>query len=247
MCGSTSESKDQFVGVDWGSGCWVVVATDGNDVDITTEPSILNVWNRHEKADSILMDIPIGLPETSPRACDERAKEFPANRRSSVFSVPCRDAVETRDYDCARKKNGRSLGSQSWGLIPRIREIDTFLSIHSEAEDRIYESHPEVCYGQFTKQEGVESIGSKQNPDGIDDRIDLLEMVNEGFGSEVREFINERRDGAAWHQRIQSGRIDDVLDAAVLALTAKEADGTFAVFPEERDVTDRRVIIYPPA
>jgi predicted RNase H-like nuclease len=236
---------DQFVGVDWASGCWVVVATDGNNVEITTEPSILNVWDRHKKADSILVDIPIGLPETSPRACDERAKEFLAHRRSSVFSVPCRDAVEIRDYDRARKKNGGSLGSQSWGLIPRIREVDTFFSIHSEAEDSIYESHPEVCYAQFAEQEGIESIGSKQNPDGIDDRIEILEMVNEEFGGEVRAFINERQDGVAWHQRIQSGRIDDVLDAAVLALTATEADGTFAVFPEERDANDRRVIVYP--
>lgn len=69
-----SKNMDQFVGVDWASGCWVVVATDGNNVEITTEPSILNVWDRHKKADSILVDIPIGLPETSPRACDERAK-----------------------------------------------------------------------------------------------------------------------------------------------------------------------------
>jgi predicted RNase H-like nuclease len=94
---------------------------------------------------------------------------------------------------------------------------------------------------------GIDSIGSKQNPDDIDDRVDILEMVNKEFGDEVREFINERRDGAAWHQRIQSGRIDDVLDAAVLALTATEADGAFAAFPEEQDANDRRVIVYPPA
>jgi predicted RNase H-like nuclease len=104
-----------------------------------------------------------------------------------------------------------------------------------------------VCYAQFAEQEGVESIGSKPNPGGIDDRVKILEMVNEGFGGEVREFIEERRDGAAWHRRIQSGRIDDVLDAAVLALTAKEADGIFSVFPEEQDADDRCVIVYPPA
>lgn len=93
----------------------------------------------------------------------------------------------------------------------------------------------------------VESIGSKQRTDGIDARVNVLETVNAGFGGEVREFINERREGAEWHQRIQSGRLDDVLDAAVLALTAKEADGEFAVFPEERAATDQRVIVYPPA
>lgn len=183
----------------------------------------------------------------SPRPCDERAREFLGNTRSSVFSVPCRDAVETRDYDCAREKNGGNLGSQRWGLIPRIREVDTFLSIYAEARDRIYESHPEVCYAQLAEQEGIESIGSKQNPDGIDDRVDVLETVNVGFGEEIREFVNERQVEPMWHQRIQSGRVDDVLDAAVLALTAKEANGAFAVFPEQRDATDRSVIVYPPA
>lgn len=108
-----------------------------------------------------------------------------------------------------------------------------FLRIYSEAENSVYENHPEVCYAQFVKQEGVESIGSKQRTDGIDARVNVLETVNAGFGGEVREFINERREGAEWHQRIQSGRLDDVLDAAVLALTAKEVDGEFAVFPEE--------------
>jgi predicted RNase H-like nuclease len=106
----------RFVGVDWASGCWVVVATDRYNVEITTEPSILNVWYRHRQADSILVDIPIGLPETSPRACDERAKEFLANRRSSVFAVPCRDAVETRT--CEFEKIG--ISSRSSGVSNSI-------------------------------------------------------------------------------------------------------------------------------
>ncbi|MFD1687537.1 DUF429 domain-containing protein [Halobellus litoreus] len=233
------------VGVDWASGCWVVVALgESGDVEITTEPAILNVWEQHREAEALLVDIPIGLPEDSPRACDEAAKEFLGSRQSSVFSVPSREAVETRDYEDAREKNN-GLGSQSWGLIPRIREVDTFLRIHEDAKSRIYESHPEVCFEQFTRQTEMEPVGSKQQDDGIDTRFDVLEAIDEAFGSQVREFVDERRADSPWHYRIQSGRLDDVVDAAVLALTATTG-GDFAVFTEGRTATDERVIIAPP-
>jgi predicted RNase H-like nuclease len=233
------------VGVDWAGGCWVVVAyTESGDVEITTEPAILNVWEQHREAETLLVDIPIGLPENSPRDCDEAAKEFLGDRQSSVFAVPAREAIESRNYEDAREEND-GLGSQSWGLIPRIREVDTFLRIHDDARSRIYESHPEVCFEQFARQTAMAPVGSKQQADGIDARLDILEAVDEAFGSQVREFVDERRKDSPWHYRIQSGRLDDVVDAAVLALTAT-TDDDFTVFPEGRTATDERVIIAPP-
>lgn len=37
-----------FVGVDWGDGLWVVVAI-GDEITVSTEPSILNVWHEYGK------------------------------------------------------------------------------------------------------------------------------------------------------------------------------------------------------
>jgi len=231
------------LGADWARGCWVVVAVDDGDVTITTEPTVLNVWRAHRDADAILVDIPIGLPETPPRDCDRAAASLLGERHSSVFDVPRRAAVEADGYETARAENGGRLGSQSWGLVPRIREVDCFLDAHPEAEEQMYESHPEVCYTRFAARTGADDPGSKLEAAGLDARLSILETVDGAFGTQVRRFVDSRRDDSQWHHRIQSGRLDDVLDAAVLALTARE--GSFGVLPEGRDVDDRQVIVYP--
>jgi len=232
------------LGVDWAGGCWVVVAVDdGGQVAITTEPTMLNVWHDHGDADPILVDIPIGLPETPGRACDEAAASRLGERHGSVFAVPCRAAVDADDYETAREANGGSLGSQSWGLVPRIREVDCFLDSHPDAVARVYESHPEVCYAAFAERVDHGSLGSKRDDDGLDARLSVLEAVDPSVGATIRSFVEKRRTRAEWHRRIQGGRLDDVLDAAVLALTANR--GSFGVLPEGRRVDDRQVIVYP--
>jgi predicted RNase H-like nuclease len=232
------------VGVDWASGCWVVVVHEGDDATITTEPAMLNVWREHGRgADAVLVDVPIGLPETAPRACDRAAGSLLGERHSSVFDVPCRAAVDADGYEAARAENGGRLGSQSWGLVPRIREVGCFLDDHPAAEASVYESHPEVCYAAFAARTDADDPGSKRETEGQDARLAILDAVDAAFGAAVRAFVEDRRTDSQWHQRIQSGRLDDVLDAAVLALTARE--GSFGVLPAGRDADDRQVIVYP--
>lgn len=208
-----------YLGVDWAGGCWLVVKT-GDETLVTTEPSIFNVWHEHGKAadvQSILVDIPIGLPESGTRACDEKASEMLADRGSTIFSIPCREVVEADEYEDARKTNDGSLGSQSWWLFPRIKEVDVFLQEHDEAIDKVYESHPEVCFTTLAD----ESPTSKSTKDGREERLEILSKDQELY-DEVEEIVRDREQGAEWHDRISKGRVDDVIDAAVLALTAKE-------------------------
>lgn len=244
-----------YLGVDWAESCWVVVRA-GDETDVTTEPSILNVWDEHGGSDdvaAILVDIPIGLPPSGPRACDEAAADFPGTHSSTVFSVPGREAVYTDDYSCARKKNQDSLGSQSWWLLPQIQEVDVFLQRHPEALKKIYESHPEICFASLSGG----FLPGKHSGDGLDVRIDLLKEDPE-LHEEVKSTVDDRRDGAEWHQRISSGRLDDVVDAAVLAHTAKllELDpgadsGEYPALPaednpdEDKELGISPEIIYP--
>lgn len=209
-----------YVGVDWASGLWVTVALS-DEVRISTSPSILNVWHEFKQSiEAMLVDIPIGLSESGIRACDRAAKTLLKDRSSTVFSVPPRDIVETEDYCEARETNDDSLGSQSWWLFPRIREVDVFLQEVNGAIDRMYESHPEVCFAALAG----EPLQSKNNDVGVDDRVVLLKALDEDLYAEVRAFVDERRGDAAWHHRISKGRIDDVVDAAVLAGTAAKLD-----------------------
>lgn len=241
-----------YLGVDWASGCWVVVKT-GDEPLVSTEPSILNVWHEHgADVRSILIDVPIGLPESGVRACDVEASEYLAGRRSTVFSIPCRDAVEADTYKCARELSGGSLGSQSWWLFPCIREVDVFLQECDEATDVIYESHPEVCFAGLTG----DVLEPKDTAAGRKDRLAALDETANLY-DEVSEIVRTREDGAEWHERISKGRLDDVIDAAVLASTAARLDlgprsegSTYPALPAESEEIDDVLgvsmeIVYP--
>jgi len=238
-----------YLGVDWAGGCWVVAKT-GDDHLVTTEPAFFNVWHEHGRDDdvqSILVDVPIGLPEEGTRACDQEAKDRLGARGGSVFQIPRREVVETDRYCEARKMNNNSLRSQSWWLFPRIREVDMFLQEYDDALSKVYESHPELCFRVLADSE----LSSKDTEDGLKDRRKLLEPGT-GLCSRVQELLEERKD-AEWHHRISKGRRDDVLDAAVLADTAKrlelgpdESQGNYPVLPADRDVgRDSTLDIHP--
>jgi len=208
-----------YLGVDWASGCWLVVKA-GDDPLVTTEPSILNVWHEHgDDVRSILVDIPIGLPEEGPRECDEEARQFLKGRGSTVFSVPGREVVETDDYGEARENNDGSLGSQSWWLFPRIKEVDVFLQEYDDARKKTYESHPEVC---FAKLAG-EGLPAKDTEEGVEERVELLNDDPE-LPEEISGIPERYDEKSEWHERISKGRLDDVVDAAVLAYTAKQLE-----------------------
>lgn len=247
-----------YIGIDWAGGSWVVV-TAGEETTVTTEPSILNVWHEHGEArdaQAILIDVPIGLHESGPRACDVEAQEYLGNRGNTVFTIPAREVVEADDYPTARSLNGGSLSSQSWWLFPRIREIDVFLREHDAATEKLYESHPEICFQALHGR----PLERKTTESGLDERLEILHRYDsEGhLADRVEEVVSARRDGTAWHDRLSSGRIDDVVDAAVLALTAKRLDigprsdsRSYPAFPERetpgRDpaIDIRPEIVYP--
>lgn len=241
------------VGVDWASGYWI--ATEyGDEVDVEAFPSILNVWHKfQERADRILVDIPIGLPDEETlsqldggrRLCDQEARNMlTAPLTSSVFATPCRKAVYADTYEEARAENedilNRGLGSQSWSLVPRIQEVEVFLcEVHNDANGpEVRESHPEVCFAALAAlaDENLSITKRKSAEDGIGERKAVLEA----YRSELVETYDRieddlKKDGAhgGWKRRITSTRLDDVLDALALALTASRGGGHLESLPKK--------------
>ncbi|WP_418284875.1 DUF429 domain-containing protein [Halorubrum sp. DTA46] len=232
------------VGVDWASGCWVVVEATTETTNISTEPSLLNVWHEYgDQANEILVDIPVHLEREGNRECDQNAKDFLGSRGSTVFWTPNNDAVTAEDYDTAVENNTRGLGSHSWGLIPRIQEVNAMLDEIDAAREMVYESHPEVCFKAYHG----DNLPSKKSGEGFEARKDcLIENGGQSF-QPVIDLVDERQANSQWHHRIQEGRIDDVLDAAILALTARESSGDYSTLPEEADPTCDPSIVYPSA
>ncbi|WP_435551844.1 DUF429 domain-containing protein [Natrinema sp. CGMCC1.2065] len=215
-----------FVGVDWGGKRWVTVEEHDGTLSFATEPSFQAVCDRHDDADLLLIDIPIGLPgdsNMSPRDCDEAARELVhPSRKASVFDVPARQAVQAATYESAREKNlkvvGEDIGPQTWGIMERIHEVDLFMR-ESTPEVSVRESHPEVCFATLSKSESV--MSDKSDAEGMERRLSILETVSPSYRNAFEGLEEEIRSKAAWKRRIGVGMLDDVVDALVLAATAR--------------------------
>lgn len=227
---------DTYVGVDWASRGWLTVATDDEKWTARMHPSIHSVWFTHRDAESILIDIPIGLPESERRDCDAEAKEFLGTQyANSVFWTPCRDATEADTYEQAKKANeacrGDSLSSQAWGLIPRIQEVDQLLRDSAQAREVLRESHPEVC---FKTLNNGPSLPSKHGDEGEKERNRCLESVDDSIKGVYSSFETKYiKDQPPWARRIGGSNRDDLLDAMALALTAKFGRDGFETLPKD--------------
>lgn len=94
-----------------------------------------------------------------------------------------------------------------------------FLQQYSDAGQKIYESHPEVCFAKLTG----DSLAPKDTQSGQKERLAVLDDDRE-LQETINEIVTEHQDGAQWHERISKGKIDDVIDAAVLAYVAKHLE-----------------------
>ncbi|WP_380677445.1 DUF429 domain-containing protein [Salinigranum sp. GCM10025319] len=204
----------RYVGVDGCSGGWFVVAYDPERgiVEHALFDGFAAVVDAFPTADRLLVDMPIGLPETGRRACDEAARERLGSRASTVFFAPCRAVLDAPDHETAsavnREHTGYGLSIQAWHLVPRIREVDAVVRSSAQAGTRVIEAHPELCFAALG--EGP-IAASKSTTAGREARLDRLRPI---VGAEaVYETCLDaylRRDVAR----------DDVLDAVVLAVSA---------------------------
>lgn len=242
------------VGVDWGGNGWIAIVRDGDEWSAEFLPSMLSLWLAHGDAETILVDIPIGLPEDDRRACDEAAKTELGARRNSVFYTPCRDAVYEDSYDAASEANERArsdgLSTQAWSIAPRIREVDEFLREYPEALGTVRESHPEVC---FAKLAGGPIESAKSDQDGYEARL----VVFEQYGPETATNLRDEFEGIVeaqiesrdpYERRIGKTNLDDLVDAFVLAAVASLDESSLASLPEDPPEDAREMpmeIVYP--
>lgn len=172
------------------------------------------LWKAFQNASLILIDIPIGLPHSGKRNCDVEARRILKQRASSVFPVPCREALKGESYVQASKLNksilGVKLSIQTWNILGKIREVDEFLRNNIQRQGRIKESHPEVCFWALAR--GRPMVYSKKSAPGFIERHTILEKTfpttREIAETALQKFA--RKDLAR----------DDILDATVLAVSA---------------------------
>ena len=216
-----------FVGIDSCPLGWFVVSIDKDlKWEIFISKSIEEIRGCIMHASLVLMDIPIGLPSHNLRKCDQEARMFLGRRASSVFSIPCREAVYAENYEQASLINkqvlGNMLSKQTWNICHKIKEVDQFLVKNPEARNNIRESHPEVCFWSLNKYNPMKS--GKRNDEGIKERLRLLRSI---FGDSKKIFDLALSN----YKRNELGK-DDILDAIVLALSATGGAKSLKTIPE---------------
>jgi predicted RNase H-like nuclease len=227
--GATEARK--VVGVDGCKGGWAVASLTGDRFDIGIYKHIADVLVAHVDAERILIDMPIGLPESvDDLRPDAQLRTMLKGKASSVFNSPCRQAVYV-DAEGASAVNkavlGKALSAQSIGIIPKIRELDEYLSLHAGHREMLLESHPELV---FAKLAGTPVLEKKRDREGQQKRLGILS----GYQPSVRAAVEHAV------QRGDQAALDDIIDAACLAVAAQLSLRQPLLSVPERPQTDAR-------
>ena len=202
-------------------GCkygWILISFDEGEEHyeiLKDEDELESVLGDYDR---VFIDMPIGLEDESyTRQCDlELRKALGSGYASSVFSPPIRPALYAPTYAEANltsfEYTEKKLTLQSWNITPKIRMLDELLARHDGWGERILESHPEWLFNRLN--EGM--IFQKKNlKKGIRHRLELLSEESE-CAEEFFRIIKEE------YRRSEVGE-DDIVDAMVLALSAKKS------------------------
>lgn len=165
----------------------------------------------------ILIDIPIGLTDSpNGRQCDRQARKILSPlRHSSVFSAPCRKAVQQNSYQEGSRVNfhvtGRKLSKQSWAISPKVKEVDDFLRGQQPgSRAKIREIHPEAAFWSLNGKKPM--AFNKKTVEGFEERRNLLKRYLSHTDQVIDTALNDFR-------RNEVAR-DDIADALVCACIA---------------------------
>ena len=226
----------ELIGVDGCRGGWVIATSDAGFSRLTF--AVVNdlepVIARAERGAGVIgIDIPIGLGDSGPRACDLEARRLLGRpRASSVFPAPCRAALAARTYRRAcglsRRALGVALSLECFNILPKIRQVDALMTPARQAFVR--EVHPELVFALLAGR-GRGLVEPKRTEAGERVRLRLLRRVVPRF------------DPGAVRARLGLAHVarDDVIDAVACLVAARRiAKGEARVLPDATVFRDAR-------
>lgn len=219
----SAQASGRALGVDGFSKGWVAVLLDGDLQEIRFCRDIADALSI--RFDRAAIDIPIGMTDDGERACDRLARERLRPHSSRVFTGARRwlwtDFADPDEANRDAVRRGQKRASrQLWHLGPKIMEVDAFVRDH-RAHD-IREVHPELV---FLRLNGGRPLPSKKSEEGL--RLRHLLLKREGIRA-VDKWLTVERIGTG-------AKPDDVLDACVVAIAARDIAGCLPEGSSPRD------------
>ena len=213
------------LGVDACPGGWVgaLLVPGAPRPRVVVAPSIAELVEMVRADVDVLVvgiDIPIGLPDSTPRQADGLARKELPGRASTVFTTLTRSAylADTRvEADAVnRRLSGQGVGAQAFGLKAKILEVDSWLRTRPTIE--VIEVHPEVSFAEMAGA----PLPPKRTPEGHDQRLATLAASGIARPSVLK--------GSGYAP-------DDVLDACAVAWSAhRRATGDARRLPDPPEV-----------
>ncbi|TLX73271.1 DUF429 domain-containing protein [Labilibacter sediminis] len=223
--------KQYYTGIDGCRGGWLLTTlNEQQELKIYLFSSLSEAKELIDSSKHISIDMPMGLvsSQDEERICDALIrKELGKGFGSSVFGVPCRQAVYASSYQEANKINrevlNKGLSIQTWNICSKIEELDVFLQQNPEYKILFTEGHPELCFKRL-KGEGL--MFKKKHNEGVQERLQLLRKCKQDIQREFEIF--NARFLKKWVST------DDVLDSMGLAFNAREiAENNYTIFPRQ--------------
>ncbi|MHB8959220.1 MAG: DUF429 domain-containing protein [Candidatus Limnocylindrales bacterium] len=214
------------IGADGCRAGWVVAAGNVDQrgtlgtITIAVVPDFASVLRF--RGDRIVVDMPIGLPETwapGGRVCDVETRALLGpGRGPSVFPGPPRASLELASFDDPRRED-LGLTLQSWLILPRIREVDAVVAPEMQdpagkSSPVILEGHPELIFADLAGGSPVD--GTKRSAKGRLRRRVLLEAA---FGRPIPVVVPAGADE------------DDLLDALACLWVAAAPRASLSAVP----------------
>ena len=244
-----------YIGVDGCRGGWIACILDHGKFRLERYDSIDMLVKAYPEFDAFLIDMAVGLRTHKDQIRpDDPARKELGTRASSIFPIPCRQAVYAKTEEEQKQANirvlGKSLAKQTINILPKIREVDEFLTNHPEYKNRILESHPEI---DFVRLKGSAVTSRKKEPEGFCERMEILKkyLPVESFSGmwDKSKSAMQDKSESGMRNKTESGmrekakelrcNPDDLLDAVCLAVTAAlAAQGLCETIPEEPEKDD---------
>ena len=225
-----------YIGVDGCRGGWIAAVLDHGDMRLERYDELTLLIEKYPVFDAFLIDMAIGLRNNTEQIRpDDEARMELGPKASTVFPIPSRDAVYADGEEAQKQANirtlGKSLAKQSIAIIPKIRELDTFLNDHPEYKNKILESHPEV---DFARLNGAVLMSRKKEEPGPSQRKAVLS-----------EFLDKKNLYGLYDKAKELGcKQDDLIDAICLAVTgALYAHGQYETIPAKSQLDEKGLLM----
>jgi len=221
----------EIVGIDGCKAGWISFTMNKAGFSLQCFQTFADLIQDYSADAIFLVDIPIGLPfskRESEQRPESHARQLLKKRSSSIFNAPCAQAAKEKTYAEANHTNKlilhKGLSKQSFYLIKKIQEVNTFLVENKSFTQKVLECHPELAFTRLTLDK-VALTHSKKTAEGKVERMKLLEEVSDAFKKH-----RERIEATELFQKYP----DDVMDACCIAIVGMLGEHKgFTTIPKE--------------